>query len=88
MVNQIFITALASMIAMVIAGDVQTASIVDEVKFTDAPPQLKPVRVSKDQDYSGETLPDAGLMKRVSHTAETVLAVIWRGRLVDRPLVP
>jgi len=45
MASKIFITALASMIAMVIVAAVQAGSIVGEVKFTDAPPQLKPVKV-------------------------------------------
>ena len=33
-------------------------TISGEVKFTDAPPKLPPVVVSKDQDYCGETLPN------------------------------
>ncbi len=37
---------------------VSAAAVFGEVKFTDAPPKLAPVVVSKDQDYCGETLPN------------------------------
>jgi hypothetical protein len=37
---------------------VHAGTIVGEVKFTDPPPQFKPIRVTKDQDYCGETLPN------------------------------
>jgi len=33
-------------------------SIVGEVRFVDLPPVLRPLKVSKDQDYCGETLPN------------------------------
>jgi hypothetical protein len=33
-------------------------SIVGEVKFTDGVPKLSPVKVTKDQDYCGDTLPN------------------------------
>jgi hypothetical protein len=33
-------------------------TITGEVKFTDTPPKLSPIVVSKDQDYCGETLPN------------------------------
>jgi hypothetical protein len=33
-------------------------SIVGEVKFIDAAPKLPPVKVTKDQDYCGDTLPN------------------------------
>jgi len=39
-------------------GGVHGASIVGEVKFTDTPPKLAAVKVTKDQDYCGETLPN------------------------------
>ena len=58
MATKIFITALASMIAMVIVAAVQAGSIIGEVKFTVVPPKLQSVKVSKDQDYCGETLPN------------------------------
>ena len=33
-------------------------SITGNVRFVDAPPKLEPVKVTKDQDYCGETLPN------------------------------
>jgi hypothetical protein len=39
-------------------GGVDGASIVGEVKFTDTPPRLAAVKVTKDQDYCGATLPN------------------------------
>jgi hypothetical protein len=33
-------------------------SIIGEVKFVDEPPKMPPVKISKDQDYCGETLPN------------------------------
>jgi hypothetical protein len=46
----VFMTALATMI------DLHAAAVVGEVKFTDAPPMLQRIKVTKDQDYCGETL--------------------------------
>jgi hypothetical protein len=37
---------------------VSAASITGSVRFVDSPPTLAPVKVSKDQDYCGETLPN------------------------------
>jgi len=39
-------------------GRIHAGSIVGEVKFTDPPPKLPVVKVSKDQDYCGESLPN------------------------------
>jgi hypothetical protein len=39
-------------------ADVHAGSVVGEVKFTDAPPKLPLIKVTKDQDYCGETLPN------------------------------
>ena len=33
-------------------------SIIGNVRFVESPPKLEPVKVSKDQDYCGETLPN------------------------------
>jgi hypothetical protein len=46
------------MIAFATSADVHAGSIMGEVKFTDTPPKLQPVKVTKDQDYCGETLPN------------------------------
>ena len=39
-------------------GIADAGSIVGSVRFIDALPRLEPVKVSKDQDYCGETLPN------------------------------
>jgi hypothetical protein len=40
------------------AGGVHGGTIAGEVKFTNTPPQLATVKITKDQDYCGETLPN------------------------------
>ncbi len=39
-------------------GDVRGATVLGEVKFTETPPKLAGVKVTKDQDYCGEVLPN------------------------------
>ncbi len=51
-------TALAHFFILFSFAAVHAGSIVGEVKFTDAPPKLSSIKVSKDQDYCGETLPN------------------------------
>jgi len=48
---------IAALVAGTVGG-VHGAGIVGEVKFTDTPPKLAAVKVTKDQDYCGETLPN------------------------------
>jgi hypothetical protein len=51
-------------------------SIIGEVKFIDEPPKMPPVRVSKDQDYCGETLPnEIYLMDAVGGLSNVVVFV-------------
>jgi len=42
----------------VAAVNVNAGTITGDVKFVDNPPKLAPVKVTKDQDYCGETLPN------------------------------
>jgi hypothetical protein len=42
----------------VAAGNLSAGTITGDVKFGDSPPKTAPVKVTKDQDYCGETLPD------------------------------
>src|SRR5918999_3134239 len=42
----------------VAARNVNAGTITGEVKFVDSPPKMAPVKVTKDQDYCGETLPN------------------------------
>ena len=58
MASKLFKTALTATIALIILAHVHAGSIVGDVKFIDAPPKLPPIKVSKDQDYCGETLPN------------------------------
>jgi hypothetical protein len=56
--KEVFTATLAGIIFLIISADTQAGSIVGEVKFVDALPKLQPVKISKDQDYCGETLPN------------------------------
>ncbi len=58
MASKMFTAGLASIIALITSTDLQAASVVGEVKFTDALPMLQRIKVTKDQDYCGETLPN------------------------------
>jgi hypothetical protein len=51
-------TAVLVMITFATLADVHAGSVMGEVKFSDAPPKLPPIKVTKDQDYCGETLPN------------------------------
>jgi Polysaccharide lyase family 4, domain II len=42
----------------VAAANVDAGTITGDVTFVDSPPKIAPVKVTKDQDYCGETLPD------------------------------
>lgn len=46
------------MIALATLADVHAGSIIGDVRYVDAPPKFPPVKVTKDQDYCGETLPN------------------------------
>jgi hypothetical protein len=52
--KKIITTALTGAATLIMVACVHAGSIVGEVKFTDAPP----IKVTKDQDYCGETLPN------------------------------
>ena len=50
-----------ALLALFLTFTVRTAfagSIIGEVKFSDEPPKMPLVKISKDQDYCGETLPN------------------------------
>jgi hypothetical protein len=42
----------------VAAANVDAGTITGDVTFVDSPPKIAPVKITKDQDYCGETLPD------------------------------
>jgi hypothetical protein len=51
-------TALVTVFLTFILRAAFAGSIIGEVKFIDEPPKMPAVKVSKDQDYCGETLPN------------------------------
>jgi hypothetical protein len=47
------------MLSFLLGGSwLHAGSIVGDARFLNAPPKLEPIKVSKDQDYCGETLPN------------------------------
>jgi hypothetical protein len=58
MASKILTTALAVFLALCGFAELHAGSIIGEVKFTDLPPKLLPIKATKDQDYCGETLPN------------------------------
>jgi Carboxypeptidase regulatory-like domain len=51
-------TASITLLLTVNSVALNAATITGEVRFTGEPPKLIPVKISKDQDYCGETLPN------------------------------
>src|ERR687897_3519 len=58
MVRKILMTALATFLVSLTFVSAHAGSIFGEVRFADAPSKLPLIKVSKDQDYCGETLPN------------------------------
>lgn len=58
MKNTLPVTGLVTVVSTFILTAAFAGSIIGEVKFTDDPPIMPTVKVSKDQDYCGETLPN------------------------------
>src|SRR5262245_66271301 len=52
------VTGLITIFSSFIFTAAFAGSIIGRVKFTDDPPAMPTVKVSKDQDYCGETLPN------------------------------
>jgi hypothetical protein len=51
-------TALVTVFSTFILNPAYAGSLIGEVKFADEPPRMPPVKISKDQDYCGETQPN------------------------------
>jgi len=51
--------ALVGSLSLGVPAGAYSGSITGEVRFSDDPPKLPAVKVTKDQDYCGETLPSA-----------------------------
>jgi hypothetical protein len=58
MKKKIFVAAVMTIFSALIFRNAFAGSLTGEVKFTDEPPKISAVRVTKDQDYCGETLPN------------------------------
>jgi hypothetical protein len=58
MTNALPVTGLVTLFSTFILTAAFAGSIIGEVRFTDDPPTMPTVKVSKDQDYCGETLPN------------------------------
>ena len=50
--------ALVGSLSLGVPAGAYSGSITGEVRFSDDPPKLPTVKVTKDQDYCGETLPN------------------------------
>jgi len=70
------ITVLTLTFALGMADSADAGGIVGDVKFTEAPPQLQPIRVTKDQDYCGETLPNETYLIHASGGLKNVAVFI------------
>ena len=58
MMRSLGLVIILAAVYVVVATDVDAGTISGDVKFVDSPPKLGPVKVTKDQDYCGETLPN------------------------------
>src|SRR5215468_12012504 len=58
MKKRAFITGLVTAFSTLVYAAAFAGSIIGEVRFTDDPPAMPTVKVSKDQEYCGETLPN------------------------------
>jgi hypothetical protein len=58
MTKTVLAAVLVSMLSSPLPQDIFVGSITGQVIFTDVPPDTAVVKVSKDQDYCGETLPN------------------------------
>jgi hypothetical protein len=56
--TQLLFIGLLAMLAIKVPDDIHAGTIVGEVVFNDAAPRLPTVKVTRDQDYCGESLPN------------------------------
>src|SRR4029434_2565150 len=76
MKNTLPVTGLVTIFSTFILTAAFAGSIIGEVKFTDDPPTMPTVKVSKDQDYCGETLPNETYLIGSDGALQNVVAVI------------
>jgi hypothetical protein len=63
-------------LSLAVIDPVPAATISGEVRFTDAPPKLTAVKVTKDQDYCGETLPNETYLVEANGGLKNVVVFI------------
>lgn len=66
--------------------NLRAGSITGEVKFSDSPPRLPAVKVTKDQDYCGETLPNETYLVGPNSGLRNVVVFIDKSPTIDGAL--
>ncbi len=86
MVSKILMTALAALLISLTSVDTHAGSIVGEARFADAAPKLPLVKVSKDQDYCGETLPNETYLIEPNGGLKNVVVFIESAPVGKQPI--
>jgi hypothetical protein len=68
----------------VAAANVDAGTITGDVTFVDSPPKMAPVKVTKDQDYCGETLPNESYLVDAKGGLKNVVVFLEAGQ----PAIP
>jgi hypothetical protein len=68
----------------VAAANVDAGTITGDVTFVDSPPKMAPVKVTKDQDYCGETLPNESYLVDANGGLKNVVVFLEAGQ----PAIP
>jgi hypothetical protein len=83
MKKKMLATTLIPILSAVVLSKAMAGSIIGEVKFIDEPPKTAAIKVSKDQDYCGESLPNEtylvgsdGALKNVVVFVETTSSTV------------
>jgi hypothetical protein len=76
MSTKVFGAVLLAVFLLLLTTEGFAGAITGEVKFVDDPPKLPTVRVSKDQDYCGETLPDETYLLNAQSALRNVVVFI------------
>src|ERR671914_782176 len=72
----VLIIVLVAVYFVAAARNVNAGTITGEVKFVDSPPKMAPVKVTKDQDYCGETLPNESYLIDVNGGLKNVVVFL------------
>jgi Polysaccharide lyase family 4, domain II len=69
------------MVYFVASANVDAGTIAGDVTFVDSPPKIAPVKVTKDQDYCGETLPDESYLVDANGGLKNVVVFLEAAQL-------